>query len=136
MKTKKVILCWSTCQEAKEQIGNYFRISPGQIFLRDEIICKKKVMSCLFDIVSHIISISFFLLVSKSIIFLTYMIKYIDQHTRKKFQRTNEQKKDDRCSKERKLIRCLHCKRMKKKRTAVLVVRILECVHSLYSLIS
>jgi hypothetical protein len=38
-----------------------------------------------------------------------------------------------RCCIERKLIRCLHCK---KKRTAVLVFRILECVHSLHSLIS
>ena len=38
------------------------------------------------------------------------------------------EKKVKRCCIERKLIRCLHCK---KKRTAVLVVRILECVHSL-----
>ncbi len=70
------------------------------------------------------------MLVSKSIIFLTYTIKYIDQQ--KKTDR--ERKKKGETLFYRAKIDTLHT--LQKKRTEVLVVRILECVHSLYSLIS
>jgi hypothetical protein len=57
-------------------------MSAGQILYMKSFF---KIISYLFDIVSHIISISFFfLLVSKSIIFLTYMIKYIYQQKKSK----------------------------------------------------
>ncbi len=86
-------------------------------------------MLYLFDIVSHIISISFFffLLVSKSIIFLTYMIKYMNQQKKKR------EKKGETLLYRAKIDTL---PTLQKKKSAVLVVRILECVHSLHSLIS
>ena len=77
------------------------------------------------------------------------MIRYVYQQGTEN-ERRRPMKKVKRCCTERKLIRCLHCKKKEEQEgeageseseresaaVAVLVVRILECVHSLYSLIS
>ena len=96
-----------------------------------------KFISCLFDIVSHIISIrSFF--VSFKVNHFSHLYDQIYRSTKKK-NLTNEEKKRplfDRAKIDTLPTLQKKKKKAKEKRTAVLVVRILECVHSLYSLIS